>query len=118
MNPPPPSDYAEFVQRNIGFVTEAEQERIRRGSVFICGVGGMGGACAMSLARAGVSKLTIADIDRFELSNLNRQAFAFIDTVGKDKVKAVRRQLLMINPELDVTHVLFGKHRLDPGSGH
>ncbi len=104
MNPPPPSafDYAEFVQRNIGFVTEAEQERIRSARVFVCGVGGMGGACVMSLARAGVSKLTIADIDRFELSNLNRQVFAFIDTVGEDKVGAVRRQLLMINPVLDV----------------
>ena len=100
MNPPSPSvfDYGEFVRRNIGFVTEAEQELIREARVFVCGVGGMGGACALSLTRAGVSKLTIADIDRFELSNLNRQVFAFIDTVGEDKVEAVRRQLLMINP--------------------
>ncbi len=105
MNPPPASafDYAEFVQRNIGFVTEAEQERIRGAEVFVCGVGGMGGACALSLARAGVSKLTIADIDRFELSNLNRQVFASMDTVGENKVEAVRGQLLTINPELDVT---------------
>ena len=95
-------DYREFVTRNIGFVTEAEQALLCAARVFVCGVGGMGGACVLSLARAGVSHLTIADIDRFEVSNLNRQVFASLDTIGEAKTEAVRRQLLRINPELDV----------------
>ena len=92
-------DYAEFVQRNIGFVSEQEQERMRNSGVFVCGVGGMGGACILSLVRSGFSNLAFADIDTFEASNLNRQVFAFIDTLGKDKAGAVRQQILNINPE-------------------
>ncbi len=96
-------DYAEFVGRNIGFVTEAEQQRLRDARVFVCGVGGMGGACVLSLVRAGVSTVAIADIDDFEVSNLNRQVFAFADTVGLAKVDVVRDSLLSINPRLRVS---------------
>lgn len=95
-------DYTEFVQRNVGFVSEGEQEQIRNAGVFVCGVGGMGGACLLSLVRAGFANLALADIDRFEVSNLNRQVFAFLGTVGMDKVEAVRRQILAINPEVRV----------------
>jgi len=40
----PAFSYDEMVGRNVGFVTPAEQERLRGGAVFVCGVGGMGGA--------------------------------------------------------------------------
>jgi tRNA A37 threonylcarbamoyladenosine dehydratase len=76
--------YDELVGRNLGFVTAAEQERIRTTPVFVCGVGGMGGACVQSLVRAGVGRLAIADVDRFEVSNLNRQVFATLSTVGEE----------------------------------
>jgi molybdopterin-synthase adenylyltransferase len=94
--------YAERTGRNIGFVTEAEQERLRLGSAFVCGVGGMGGACLLALARAGVGRLVIADIDRFETSNLNRQAFAFLDTMGELKAEAAAAALSRIDPHLQV----------------
>ena len=68
--------YSEFITRNIGFVTAAEQERLRTARVFVCGAGGMGGACLQALVRAGVGAFGVADIDVFELSNLNRQVFA------------------------------------------
>lgn len=93
-------DYATMVGRNLGFVSAAEQERLRRARVFVCGVGGMGGACLMSLVRAGLGALTIADIDVFEVSNLNRQLFADLATVGRGKVEATRERLLEIQPEL------------------
>ena len=95
--------YAGMTERNIGFVSEVEQSAIARASVFICGVGGMGGAAAQSLARAGVGQLTIADIDRFELSNLNRQVFATIDTLGETKADAARAAIASINPFASVT---------------
>ena len=77
-------DYKTFSTRNIGFVTETEQTHLREGAVFVAGVGGMGGACLASLVRAGVGRIAIADIDRFEVSNLNRQVFANLDTLGEE----------------------------------
>lgn len=96
------SHYATFTGRNAGFVTPEEQARLREGSVFVCGVGGMGGAAIQSLARAGVGRLTIADMDRFEVSNLNRQVFATLDTVGDEKAAATRDAIARINPDARV----------------
>ena len=96
-------DYAEMTTRTIGSVTEAEQEQLKNARVFVCGTGGMGGACLLALARAGVGKLIIADIDEFEVSNLNRQVFCFTDTVDMHKADATEMILRKINPELDIT---------------
>jgi hypothetical protein len=93
-------DYKMFSTRNIGFVTEAEQARLREAAVFVAGVGGMGGACFASLVRAGVGHLAIADIDRFEVSNLNRQVFANFDTLGEEKAVASAAAARRINPEI------------------
>lgn len=95
--------YAEMTMRNIGFVTPAEQEMLRRGTVFVCGTGGMGGACILALARVGLGHLILADIDSFDWSNLNRQVFAFTDTVGQPKAEATAATLARINPDLQVT---------------
>ncbi len=95
--------YDEFTTRNIGFVTEAEQQALRGATVFVCGTGGMGGACVFALARAGVGNLVLADIDNFEVSNLNRQAFAFMNTVDRHKAEATRDICMTINPEMNIT---------------
>jgi molybdopterin-synthase adenylyltransferase len=95
-------DYDVFTTRNIGFVTPEEQARLRAGSVFVAGVGGMGGACLASLARAGVGRLAFADIDIFEVSNLNRQVFANLDTVGQEKAAASAAAVARINPEIEL----------------
>ncbi|MFM9943283.1 MAG: HesA/MoeB/ThiF family protein [Hyphomicrobiaceae bacterium] len=98
----PPFDYQTFTTRNIGFVTEAEQAKLRAAKVFICGTGGMGGAALMALARTGVGHVTIADLDEFEVSNLNRQVFAFTDTVGRHKAEASAEILRRINPDIGI----------------
>jgi molybdopterin-synthase adenylyltransferase len=98
-----PHSYAEMITRNAGFVTPAEQERLRTGRVFVCGVGGMGGAAIQSLVRAGVGRFAIADMDTFEVSNLNRQVFATLDTVGKPKVQSTVDALRRINPDVELT---------------
>lgn len=95
-------DYAEFTTRNLGFVTEAEQERLRTGAVFVAGVGGMGGACFLALVRAGVGRFAVCDIDVFETSNLNRQVFAFSDTLGQDKAEAACAAARRINPDVQI----------------
>lgn len=94
--------YAEMTTRNRGFVTEAEQGKLRAASVFIPGVGGMGGAAFMALVRAGVGQFVIADIDTFEVSNLNRQLFCRSDTIGMPKAEAARKLALEINPQLEI----------------
>jgi hypothetical protein len=107
-------DYAEFTSRNLGFVTHDEQRAIREARVFVCGVGGMGGACVASLVRTGIGHVAIADGDRFEVSNLNRQVFASLATVGRDKVEATREQLLAIQPGLEIeTHGLDWVEHVD-----
>ena len=95
-------DYDEFTTRNLGFVTPAEQAALRQGAVFVAGVGGMGGACFLSLVRAGVGRFAVCDIDTFETSNLNRQVFAFTDTVGQDKAEAACAAARRINPDVQI----------------
>jgi sulfur carrier protein ThiS adenylyltransferase len=70
---------------------------LRRSTVGIAGAGGLGSNVAVALARAGVGKLVIADFDRVEPSNLNRQQY-FVDQVGERKVEALRENLLALNP--------------------
>jgi molybdopterin/thiamine biosynthesis adenylyltransferase len=95
-------DYKEFITRNIGFVTEKEQELLRKTRVFIPGVGGMGGAAVACLARAGVEHFIIADIDHFDVSNMNRQIFSSMEVVGKDKAQVTKKTLESINPGINV----------------
>jgi len=89
---------------SIGFAREYFAHRdpavlavLRQSSVGIAGAGGLGSNVAVSLARAGVGRLVIADLDRVEPSNLNRQQY-FVDQVGERKVEALRENLLAINP--------------------
>lgn len=95
--------YGEFTTRNIGFVTENQQARLREARVFVCGTGGMGGACVLALVRAGLGHFDLADLDAFEISNLNRQVFATLDTIDEHKAEATRSQCLKINPDIDIS---------------
>lgn len=85
-------------ERNIGFISSAEQERLQDASVLILGVGGMGGAALETLLRSGVGRFVIADPDVFETHNLNRQIFCDLDQLGRSKVDATKELALKINP--------------------
>jgi len=98
----PMFSYEAFTSRNIGFVSHAEQARLRRARVLVTGVGGMGGAVVACLARAGVGGFVIADVDSFEVSNLNRQIFATLDAVGREKTAVTQAALARINPDCRV----------------
>lgn len=105
-------DYDEMTTRNIGFINQAEQQRLQNATVFICGTGGMGGAAVQSLVRCGVSHLILADIDEYEISNLNRQVFCNLQTIGQHKAEATRSACLQINPEasIDVFKTQWPEH--------
>lgn len=95
-------DYATAFSRNLGFVTRAEQERLRQSRVAIAGLGGVGGSHLLTLARLGVGRFTVAEFDRFDLANFNRQAGATCSTLGQRKIDVLARMALDINPELDL----------------
>ncbi|AFL76086.1 ThiF family adenylyltransferase [Thiocystis violascens] len=95
-------NYTEAFSRNIGWITDAEQQILRGKRVAIAGMGGVGGAHLLTLTRLGVGKFYIADLDTFELANFNRQVGATTATLGQQKVEVLFRQALEINPELDL----------------
>lgn len=78
------------------------QAIFERAAVGIMGLGGLGSAVAVSLARVGVGHLILADFDVVELSNIHRQHY-FIDQIGMKKTTALKKTLVRINPFVAVT---------------
>ncbi len=77
--------------------TPGVHEKIKGATVGIAGLGGLGSAIAVALARIGVGKLVLVDFDVVEPSNLNRQQY-FIDQLGLTKAAALEANLKRINP--------------------
>lgn len=86
-------------------VGEAGQRRLQRSRVLLLGAGGLGSPAALYLAAAGVGHLRIADDDRVERSNLQRQVVHTEASVGTLKVDSARARLLALNPALKVETV-------------
>lgn len=82
--------------------TPGVHRRVKAATVAIAGVGGLGSAIAVALARVGVGHLVVADFDVVEPSNLNRQQY-FVDQIGLPKVEALKDNLARINPYVTVT---------------
>ncbi len=81
--------------------------RLKGATVGIAGAGGLGSNVAVALVRSGVGHLIIADFDRIELSNLNRQQF-FREQAGMFKVEALKQNLHRINPYINI-EIFSGK---------
>ena len=71
-------------------------KNLKNAHILVAGCGAVGGFALEALARAGIGKLTIVDFDKFDETNLNRQLFATINTLGKNKTTAVKERLLLI----------------------
>nr|WP_205311231.1 ThiF family adenylyltransferase [Rheinheimera maricola] len=99
----PAFDYFRAFSRNIGWVTLAEQQLLASKCVAIAGLGGVGGAHALTLARLGVGHLHLADFDSFDVENMNRQAGARMSSVGQKKVDTIVAMVQDINPDIIVT---------------
>lgn len=96
-------DYAAAFSRNIGWITESEQQVLRGKRIAIAGMGGAGGAHLLALTRLGVGGFHIADFDTFEIHNLNRQAGASVSQFNRPKVDVMAALARDINPELELT---------------
>ena len=84
--------------------TPKVHQRMKEGSVAVAGLGGLGSAVAIMLARLGVGRLLLVDFDVVEPSNLNRQSY-FLSHLGMKKTRALKQQLEEINPYLRVETV-------------
>lgn len=94
--------YDQAFARNLGWITEAEQAHLKRSRVCIAGMGGVGGAYMLTLARLGIGAFSIADFDHFTLANFNRQVGAGVSSLRQPKVDVMLALARDINPELDV----------------
>ena len=81
-------------------------KHLRNASVMVVGVGGVGSWTVEALARSGIGRLILVDLDDVCISNSNRQLHALESTVGKQKIDVLRERCLDISPStsIDVEH--------------
>jgi tRNA threonylcarbamoyladenosine dehydratase len=73
-------------------------QRIRASHIAVIGIGGVGSWAVETLARSGVGRLTLIDLDHVAESNINRQIHALESTLGQAKVLAMKERIAQINP--------------------
>lgn len=83
------------------YFTPEQLSRIRSTVIGIAGLGGLGSNCAMNLARCGFERFIIADFDRVEPSNLNRQVYLPGHT-GRLKTECLHEMLRNLNPAISI----------------
>lgn len=82
--------------------------RLKRASVMIFGVGGVGSHCIEALARSGIGTLILIDNDTVSLTNINRQSIAYHSTIGRLKTEIMEKRIRDIDPSIKVrTYEMF-----------
>ncbi|MCF0205906.1 MAG: tRNA threonylcarbamoyladenosine dehydratase [Bacteroidales bacterium] len=89
-------------ERTILLLGEEKMKALRNAKVLVCGLGGVGGAAAEQLVRAGIQNLCIADADVVSESNINRQLIATHDNIGKPKTDEFAARFRSINPNINL----------------
>lgn len=95
-------NYDEAFSRNLGLISKLQQEKLKTLRIGIAGMGGVGGDYLITLARMGFQNFIIADFDRFELANFNRQYGAMVSSVGQPKTLSMEKLVKEINPQIQV----------------
>lgn len=92
----------QYIRTAMLFGAEAV-ERLKKKRVIVFGVGGVGGHVIEVLARSGVGAIDLVDYDTVAVSNINRQLIATYDTVGQKKIEVMKKRILSIQPDCQVT---------------
>lgn len=92
-----------WLERTTLLLGEEKLEQLKRASVLVVGLGGVGAYAAEMIARAGVGRMTIADADTVSATNINRQLIALHSTIGREKSDLMAERLRDINPEIELT---------------
>ncbi len=77
----------------------AAMEKLRAARVAVFGLGGVGGYAVEALARSGIGALDIIDSDTLSITNINRQIYAAMDTIGMYKTDVAAARIARINPK-------------------
>lgn len=97
----------QFERTELLFGSDA-METLKKSRVAVFGIGGVGGHIAEALVRSGIGAIDLIDNDEVCVSNINRQIFATVSTVGQLKTESAMKRLLDINPECKITvHNIF-----------
>lgn len=90
-------------------------DKLEKSHVAVFGLGGVGSYCVEALARSGVGKLTVVDDDIVAESNVNRQLYALMSTVGKPKTFVAKQRIADINPAcvVDDRQIRFDSSTVD-----
>jgi tRNA A37 threonylcarbamoyladenosine dehydratase len=75
---------------------------MKRSTVAVLGVGGVGSFAAEALARSGIGRIILIDKDVVDITNINRQLHALLSTIGQPKTELMRERILQINPACEV----------------
>ena len=90
------------------FFGEEGMQKLASARVAVFGIGGVGGHTAEALVRSGIGALDIIDNDTVSITNVNRQLFATLETVGRYKTEVACERLAQLNPDCRITpHTLF-----------
>lgn len=92
-----------WLERTELVLGETRLRRLANARVAVIGLGGVGGAAAEALVRAGVGHILFIDGDTVDDTNRNRQLLATTETVGMDKISAAEGRYRAINPDGDFT---------------
>ncbi|MBQ3499976.1 MAG: tRNA threonylcarbamoyladenosine dehydratase [Oscillospiraceae bacterium] len=90
------------LERTELFLGKESTEKLKNARVAVIGLGGVGGAAAESLLRAGIGHLLFIDGDTVDETNINRQLLATYETVGMDKTEAARLRFEKIAPDCEM----------------
>ena len=80
-------------------------EKLKNSKIVLFGLGGVGSYIAEALARVGVGNLIIVDGDTVDITNINRQLIANINTIGKNKAELMKDRIILINPSANVVAI-------------
>jgi len=105
MNEEQAARYSRHIQ--LPQIGAAGQRRLLGSRVLVVGVGGLGAPAIMYLAASGIGQLALADYDRVELSNLQRQIIHATADIGRNKVDSARDRVLALNPEVRVDTIAW-----------
>ncbi len=105
-----------MLNRSALFFTQAELDKVRNSTFAIAGLGGVVAITAELLARWGVKKFRLLDMDRYEPSNLNRQLFATSKTLGQYKIDVAAEKIREINPFAEIEIII--RERVDNNNVH
>ena len=94
----------QFTRTELAFGKEG-LEKIKNSKIVLFGLGGVGSYIAEALARVGVQNLIIVDGDVVDITNINRQLIANMETIGRNKAELVKERINLINPFANVVAI-------------